>query len=43
MPEVIVDIVNAIAEAKGPEFAEGLVAGINLATKERKEEEEGEE
>ena len=40
MPEKIVDILNAISAAKGPEFAEGFVAGVNLTTAEKKQTEE---
>lgn len=38
MPEAIVNILNAITEAKGEEFAEGFVAGVNLTTSKKKEE-----
>lgn len=38
MPEQIVDILNRISEAKGPEFVEGFVAGVNLTTPEKKAE-----
>ena len=31
MPEKIVDILNAISAAKGAEFTEGFVAGVNAA------------
>lgn len=31
MPDII-DILNKITAAKGPEFTEGLVVGINLTT-----------
>jgi hypothetical protein len=37
MPEQIVDILNAITAAKGAEFTEGFVAGVNLTTPEKKE------
>lgn len=43
MPEKIVDILNAITEAKGAAFTEGFVAGINLTTPEKKPEQEQEE
>ena len=36
MPEII-DLLNKITEAKGPEFTEGLVVGVNLTTPEKKE------
>ena len=31
MPEII-ELLNKISAAKGPEFTEGLVVGINLTT-----------
>lgn len=40
MPEKIVDILNAITEARGEAFTEGFVAGINLTTPEKKEAEQ---
>jgi hypothetical protein len=43
MPEKIVDILNAITEAKGEAFTEGFVEGINLATAKKKPEQEQEE
>lgn len=42
MSEVI-DLLNRVTEAKGPEFTEGLIAGINLATPKKKDGEEDEE
>ena len=36
MPDKIVNILNAITEAKGEEFAEGFVAGVNLTTPDKK-------
>jgi hypothetical protein len=39
MPEDIVNIINKISEAKGEAFAEGFVAGINLTTPAKKDEE----
>ena len=42
MPENIVDILNKISAAKGPEFAEGFVAGVNLTTPVKKDEKEAE-
>jgi len=35
MPEKVVNILNAISRAKGEEFAEGFVAGVNLTTPDR--------
>ena len=40
MPEVIVDILNKIADAKGQEYAKGFVDGVNLVTPERTETED---
>lgn len=40
MPDKIVNILNAISEAKGAEFAEGFVAGVNLTTPEKKHRED---
>lgn len=40
MPEVIVDILNKIADAKGQEYAKGFVDGVNLVTPERTEKED---
>jgi hypothetical protein len=40
MPEKIVDILNAISAAKGAEFAEGFVAGVNLTTPDKKQTDE---
>lgn len=28
----ILDVLNKLSEAKGPEFTEGLIAGINIGT-----------
>ena len=39
MPEII-ELLNKISAAKGPEFTEGLVAGINLTTATKPEEPE---
>ena len=39
MPEKVVDLLNAITALKGEAFAEGLVAGVNLVTSEKKAEE----
>lgn len=39
MPEII-ELLNKISAAKGPEFTEGLVVGINLATPDKPESEE---
>lgn len=39
MTETIVDILNMIADAKGQEYAKGFVDGVNLATKEKPEDE----
>ena len=39
MPEII-ELLNKISAAKGPEFTEGLVVGINLATPDKPEESE---
>lgn len=36
MADKIVNILNAITEAKGAEFAEGFVAGVNLTTLDKK-------
>ena len=40
MPEVIVDILNKIADAKGREYAKGFVDGVNLMTPEKAEAED---
>lgn len=40
MPDKIVNILNAITEAKGEEFAEGFVVGVNLTTPDKKFREE---
>lgn len=40
MPDKIVNILNAISKAKGAEFAEGFVAGVNLTTPDKKFREE---
>ena len=39
MPEII-ELLNKISAAKGPEFTEGLVVGINLTTPAKPEENE---
>lgn len=36
----IIDLLNKISAAKGPEFTEGLVAGINLTTPDKPDPEE---
>ena len=41
MPEII-ELLNKISAAKGPEFTEGLVVGINLTTPDKPEENEAE-
>lgn len=38
MPEVIVDILNKIVDAKGQDYAKGFVDGVNLMTPDAEEE-----
>lgn len=40
MPEIIVDILSKIKAVKGEAFVEGLVAGVELASKDKDEQEE---
>lgn len=40
MPENIVDFLNKIKAVKGEAFVEGLVAGVELASHDKEEEEE---
>lgn len=38
MPENIIDFLNKIAAVKGEAYVEGLVAGVELASKEKETE-----
>lgn len=42
MPEAIVDFLNKIKAVKGEAYVEGLVAGVELASSDREEEQDGE-
>lgn len=42
MPENIVDFLNKIKAVKGEAYVEGLVAGVELASRDHEEEEEEE-